>query len=202
MSAEGQAEQKDESMEEILQSIKRIIADDEEEQPASENKEQSVSEEIKPIDSDILELTDMVREDGTVTNIKDAEETEVEEQSADLPMPEGPEAEEPEAEEPEVEEPAVQAEPEPEPAPVTELDALVSEEAAQASSEALKSLAQNTPAKPQPTKTTPSPVFRSGETVEDLVLEALRPMLKEWLDANLPILVERLVQKEIDKISS
>jgi hypothetical protein len=38
-------------------------------------------------------------------------------------------------------------------------------------------------------------------TVEDLVKEILRPMLKEWLDANLPAIVERLVRAEIERVS-
>ncbi|MEJ0009072.1 MAG: DUF2497 domain-containing protein [Alphaproteobacteria bacterium] len=45
------------------------------------------------------------------------------------------------------------------------------------------------------------PVFRSGNTVEDLVLEVLRPMLKQWLDANLTGIVERLVEREIRKLT-
>ena len=35
-------------------------------------------------------------------------------------------------------------------------------------------------------------------TIEGMVREMLRPMLKEWLDRNLPYLIERLVKKEID----
>ncbi len=38
-------------------------------------------------------------------------------------------------------------------------------------------------------------------TVEDLVKEILRPMLKSWLDENLPQIVERLVRQEIERIS-
>ena len=38
-------------------------------------------------------------------------------------------------------------------------------------------------------------------TLEDITRELLRPMLKDWLDRNLPGLVERLVQKEIEKIT-
>ena len=38
-------------------------------------------------------------------------------------------------------------------------------------------------------------------TLEDLVREILRPMLKSWLDANLPRLVERLVRAEIERVS-
>ena len=39
-----------------------------------------------------------------------------------------------------------------------------------------------------------------GRTVEDLVRELLKPMLKEWLDANLPEIVERLVDREVQYI--
>lgn len=39
-------------------------------------------------------------------------------------------------------------------------------------------------------------------TVEDLVKEILRPMLKEWLDQNLPAIVERLVRAEIERVTS
>jgi len=44
-------------------------------------------------------------------------------------------------------------------------------------------------------------IVRSGETsLEGLVREMLRPMLAEWLDRNLPPLVERLVATEIARI--
>ena len=36
--------------------------------------------------------------------------------------------------------------------------------------------------------------------IEDIVREELRPLLKEWLDANLPPLVERLVRAEIERV--
>ena len=42
---------------------------------------------------------------------------------------------------------------------------------------------------------------RSGRTVEELVSELLRPMLKAWLDENLPEMVERLVRAEIERVS-
>ncbi len=43
-------------------------------------------------------------------------------------------------------------------------------------------------------------VHRDGPTIEDIVREELRPMLKQWLDANLPDLVERLVRVEIERV--
>ncbi|MFC3101005.1 DUF2497 domain-containing protein [Altererythrobacter lauratis] len=45
-------------------------------------------------------------------------------------------------------------------------------------------------------------IVRSGETsLEGLVREMLRPMLAQWLDANLPGIVERLVKAEIARIA-
>jgi len=41
----------------------------------------------------------------------------------------------------------------------------------------------------------------NARTLEDLVKEMLRPMLKSWLDDNLPGLVERIVKAEIDRVS-
>jgi cell pole-organizing protein PopZ len=41
----------------------------------------------------------------------------------------------------------------------------------------------------------------ASNTLEGLVREMLRPMLKEWLDARLPELVQSLVEKEIARIS-
>jgi cell pole-organizing protein PopZ len=42
---------------------------------------------------------------------------------------------------------------------------------------------------------------RSGRTIEELVSELIRPMLKTWLDDNLPEMVERLVRAEIERLS-
>ncbi len=45
-------------------------------------------------------------------------------------------------------------------------------------------------------------IVRSGETsLEGLTRELLRPMLAEWLDKNLPEMVEKLVQAEISRIA-
>jgi cell pole-organizing protein PopZ len=42
---------------------------------------------------------------------------------------------------------------------------------------------------------------QNARTLEDLVKEMLRPMLKSWLDDNLPSLVERIVRAEIERVS-
>jgi hypothetical protein len=44
-------------------------------------------------------------------------------------------------------------------------------------------------------------VTAQSRTLEDVVRDTLRPMLKAWLDDNLPQLVERLVRAEIERIS-
>ncbi len=48
----------------------------------------------------------------------------------------------------------------------------------------------------------PPQIVRSGETsLEGLVRDLLRPMLAEWLDKNLPGMVEKMVQAEIARIA-
>jgi uncharacterized protein len=45
-------------------------------------------------------------------------------------------------------------------------------------------------------------IVRSGETsLEGLARELLRPMLKDWLDTNLPGIVESMVEREIARIT-
>jgi uncharacterized protein len=44
-------------------------------------------------------------------------------------------------------------------------------------------------------------LVQNARTLEDLVREMLRPMLKAWLDDNLPGMVERLVRSEIERVS-
>lgn len=44
-------------------------------------------------------------------------------------------------------------------------------------------------------------LVKNARTLEDLVREMLRPMLKSWLDDNLPGVVERLVRNEIERVS-
>jgi uncharacterized protein len=46
-----------------------------------------------------------------------------------------------------------------------------------------------------------SVLVQNARTLEDLVREMLRPLLKSWLDDNLPGLVERLVRAEIERVA-
>ena len=76
-------------------------------------------------------------------------------------------------------------------------DELVSAASADAARQSLEALtAAVSPAAPA----APTP-HAGGRTMEEVVLEALRPMLKDWLDANLPPLVEAMVAKEIRRIT-
>lgn len=77
-----------------------------------------------------------------------------------------------------------------------EADTLTNGHAADAMRQSLAALAMlsDPPARPQ--------IVRSGETsLEGMVREMLRPMLAQWLDTNLPDMVERLVKAEIARIA-
>jgi cell pole-organizing protein PopZ len=67
---------------------------------------------------------------------------------------------------------------------------LLSEESGQAISGAFGALANTLLAHGTPTR-----------TLEDVVTEMLQPMLKQWLDDNLPAIVERKVKEEIERVS-
>lgn len=76
---------------------------------------------------------------------------------------------------------------------------LVSEASADAARQSLDALtAAIAPAVAAATVAAPA---AAGRTMEDVVLDALRPMLKDWLDSNLPPLVEAMVAKEISRIT-
>ena len=75
---------------------------------------------------------------------------------------------------------------------------LLSEDAVQASADRLSHLVQTVA-----TKREKEVVHTETNTsLEDLVSSLIRPYLKEWLDANLPSLVERVVQKEVERLTS
>jgi uncharacterized protein len=46
-----------------------------------------------------------------------------------------------------------------------------------------------------------TPLTAGGVTVEAMIREMMRPMLKEWLEENLPSMVERIVAQEIERVS-
>ena len=43
-------------------------------------------------------------------------------------------------------------------------------------------------------------LYGGGPTLEDMVRDELRPLVKDWLDVNLPSMVERLVRSEIERV--
>ena len=75
---------------------------------------------------------------------------------------------------------------------------LLSEEAVQASRDQLSHLVQSVGRSGQ-AQTTPE--VKASGSLEDLVSSLLRPYLKEWLDAHLPEMVERVVQKEVQRLT-
>jgi uncharacterized protein len=244
-------------MEEILSSIRRIIADeDKEDQRHGADREDAdaADADLDEPDDGVLDLTHVVQEDGEVLDLDErtapaasepeparAEAAADASPAANGAAPDGavqdpaepgaerqaePDGEpaagppiepdggqdaardgEEEAEELElqpIEAAAPPADPQPQP-PVQEAetpvenrdskpDALISDPAASASTQAFASLAKEVAPKDD------EPLPGSGQTVEQLVAEMMRPMLKEWLDSNLPALVERVVQDEISKL--
>ena len=186
------AKDQEQSMEDILQSIKRIIAEEGDVESPSEPASETVASPKKPAEpapeaqppagaavasgagSDILELTDILPADES----ESASTFSVEEVMA-IPRPDPVK-----------------------PAAAATQGGLVSDDTLVSSAASLRSLdrvSDNAAARHDPVASMP---LRSGITVEDLVIEALRPMLRSWLDANLPQLVERLVDREIRRISA
>lgn len=77
------------------------------------------------------------------------------------------------------------------PAPPRAVEPILSPETAEATRGALDALSRLL-VRPEP---------ESDGTLEGLVRDMLRPILREWVDANLPRMAERLVAKEIAKIT-
>ncbi|WP_380875460.1 pole-organizing protein PopZ [Sphingomonas sp. DBB INV C78] len=164
----------DPSMEEILASIKRIIADD---SAAVMNPPRTRS--VRPVatqaDAEVPIPASMI------TPIRGSDADEVLELTEAVPA-------EPEAK---------VAGPIALPQPANEVDAvsadpeLISAATAEASRHAFEALSAKVAA----------PVPTAELTLEGMVREMLRPMLKEWLDQRLPELVEGVVQREIARIA-
>ncbi len=75
-------------------------------------------------------------------------------------------------------------------------DDLVAPEAAAGVANALGGLVRTLAAEPR----SPGVSNGGGQTLEDITRDLLRPMIKQWLDAQLPALVERLVRIEIERV--
>lgn len=191
------AETKEPSMEEILASIRRIISEDGDGAPqpgevASPDPEPKTKAKpelavVEDVDEEPLDL-----EEQAVVEEPEADEAADEEARSTLDdIFEGGEVLEltdeldPPAEDPE---PAFSAAPSP---AQTAEERLLSERTVETASLSLNSLS--------------GMLMRgypgSENTLEGLVREMLRPMLKEWLDANLPEVVEKMVGREIARIT-
>jgi len=143
------------SMEDILSSIKRIIAEDVETGGASRARRRPTPQPTPAQvaeEDDVLELSEAM----------------------------------PDSEAPSMAAPAAAAH-----TPATPAEKIISDEAAEASRARLASLS----------RLVIKPEVAGSDTLEGLVREMLKPMLRDWLDANLPDLVEAMVAKEIARIT-
>ena len=191
------APEQSESMEDILHSIRRIIANEPDGHTAAAPDDEEPLEltEVAPaaVEEEPLELTDVIAERAAA--IAAQLPPKPEKKPAPAPVVETP----PPAPPP----PVVAAPPPPPPPPVpapvapvkVQAESLITQNVAEASAHALKNLVDSIP-KPK----IDSPMLRSGSTLEDLVVESLRPELSQWLNTNLPVLVQSLVEKEIRKL--
>ena len=193
----------DPSMEEILASIRRIISDDGPRpnpppataaSPASDEPVVAMplsprpdvepappparEREPAPMREDVLELTQVLREDGAVVNILRPEQPAPDERPLYRPR--------------------IVAEAERE-----VVANLVSADVAAEAAAAIAAIGRVEAAGGADAGQRATGGDRGtggGRTVEDLVRDLLRPMLKEWLDARLPGLVETVVREEIERI--
>ena len=204
------------SMEEILASIRRIIADDDSvkpaavQQPAAEPPPRPAApppvaamdqDEIDtmlasldaqqadpaPEGEDVLDLTEQM----AVPAAGEAPSFQTIDGQADVFFAEAPAEPPPRASEVPraAEQPEMAEEPLPAPQPSpSEPRPLMSPATSAAVDSAFSALAQTV-------------LVQNARTLEDLVREMLRPMLKSWLDDNLPGMVERIVRSEIERVS-
>jgi len=203
------------SMEEILASIRRIISEEEQPEaqvaktataaPAAAPVQQAAPKpapaaarapDPEPADDEVLDLTDKVAEDGTVVNLH--AEGNATRRAKPEPAPQ-PSAQAEDIELRDVgqnggDEPPRLVPQEPhERRPSGDLISAAAAAAATASFAALAGAVDREGAS--------DPLSVGGRSLEDIVKEILRPMLRDWLDANLPALVERLVRREIERLS-
>jgi len=211
--AEQDSAQQEPTMEEILASIRRIISEDGDE---AQEQPQEVQAEEEPVD-----LNGSAEEEPPVTLVEEEPVADVAEENDDvLELTEALEEIEPEPEP----EPVVQAVPDPEPEPEPVIQANAEPEVTEATAEdndlilveddeeeneapvdegALLSDATTGALAASFGQLSNQLVVAStpGQTLEGMLGALLKPMLKEWLDENLPPMVERIVQEEIARVS-
>ncbi|MAI50021.1 MAG: hypothetical protein CMM16_05635 [Rhodospirillaceae bacterium] len=214
-----QNKEQEPSMEEILASIRRIISADGDEKKTAAAERQV----IKPLavaapgepelnEDAVLELTDEIQADGTVVNLNTGDQVSnftISEEEVEIKLGAGAEeSSEKESSEPEpstlafsqgvtASEPTPKSALEPENVSVEEtVDRLISADAAMNSVASLSALAAAVDTRRRALDPSIGP-----RSIEDLVKDVMRPMVGEWLDDNLPSLVERMVAREIDRLS-
>ncbi len=182
------------SMEEILASIRRIIADDD--KPAAPPEAEPVAlapvPEPELVPEPAAEPEDDVLDLGAEASRVDEPAPAVASASDDVDFAESVVAEaEPEPIRPEPQvvafvPPPLQAAPMAPPA--LDMASLISDQTGAAVHNAFGALANTV-------------LSNNARTLEDLVKDMLKPMLKTWLDDNLPGMVERLVRAEIERVA-
>lgn len=160
-------------MEEILSSIRRIIADEEHGGDAGTRRADRPFAPEGDDDADVLELTDVV-EHPTGPEPAAA--------PAEVPPPPPP--------------PAHTLHEEARPMTGQHDSGLLSSGAAAASAEAMARLTRAMAPEERPQ---PGPA--AGITVEELVKELMAPVVRDWLEKNLPAVVERVVEQEVKKLA-
>ncbi|NQZ14192.1 MAG: DUF2497 domain-containing protein [Alphaproteobacteria bacterium] len=137
-----------------------------------EGGEQEVAAEPEPVEEEIIE-----EPEEDVLDLTD--EVEPVEEEVDLDFVDVEE---------EIEEEVYEPEPDFEPTP----SSILSENAQAATMSSLSKLVGGMPLNRR---------GYDGVTLEDIVRELLNPMLRDWMDTNLPPMVERIVQKELEKLA-
>ncbi|HPF79004.1 MAG TPA: DUF2497 domain-containing protein [Alphaproteobacteria bacterium] len=181
------------SIEEILASIRQIISDDDDEDTKESAKEKVVDDPIRHENNDVLELT----ENELVEDEPEEDEEDIEIEMIDRYADE--DEDEPEEEPEEEDDPMARsildeirsAPKEPPPRPVP--SEILSSGTQAAALSSITKLASKMPIN--------NSRSYDGITLEDIVREMLHPMLREWMDDNLPPMVERIVQKELEKLA-
>lgn len=200
MAEDAKQDDDDLSIEEILSSIRDIISDEDEEAaeeaPAVDAEEKKETPEEKVLEQEDKESV----EEEIVQAAPEEAPAEEEEEVLELGNPIEEEPEEAPAEEeeeivPEIElrdmdEKEETVENVSQPVEDSVREELISAATASASLEAMSKLVADEAARPD-----------NSSTIEQITKDLLRPMLKDWLDSNLPALIEKLVQKELRRLS-
>lgn len=171
-------------MEEILASIRRIIADD---QDGARPAANMPAPEPMRDEDDVLDLADLSQPAPPAGLELEHEDVSFRDSDGQIDFDSIPVDEDPDPAPALFQEPVLKRAPEPAPAPQGQ-DTLLSSAANATVSSAFGLLGSTI-------------LTNNARTLEDLVKELLRPMLKGWLDENLPPMVERLVRAEIERVS-